>query len=86
MGWAFGEMPDGTPVGYGVPDVCHEDGCGVAIDRGLAYVCGGMHGGDGLGCGGYYCYTHLFGAAIRVPGEDRYVQGCARCAEVEDDE
>lgn len=83
MGWAFGELPDGTAVGYGVPDVCNEDGCDQAIDRGLAYVCGGMHGGDGVGCGGYFCGTHLEHRprpnARR--SESQWVQVCSRCAE-----
>lgn len=61
MGWAFcGTDDDGREIGYGVTAVCDHPGCTAEIDRGLAYACGGMHGGGDQGCGRYYCSAHLF--------------------------
>jgi hypothetical protein len=45
--------------GYGVPATCDHPGCGASIDRGLAYVCGDEAGGGEMGCGLYFCYSHL---------------------------
>lgn len=61
MGWS-GPMPnaEGRMVGYAVEATCDIDGCDEKIDRGLAYVCGGMHDGDEHGCGDYFCAEHLF--------------------------
>jgi hypothetical protein len=76
MGWAFCGKYNGRWIGYGVPARCDEKGCKARIDRGLAYVCGRMHGGDG-GCGGYFCYEHLFLSLRKgVP------QRCAACSSV----
>jgi hypothetical protein len=47
-------------VGYAVSATCDLDGCNAKIDRGLAYVCGGMHNGGEHGCGNYFCYEHLY--------------------------
>lgn len=59
MGWAdCGEFL-GRPIGYGVDATCDYPGCEEEIDRGLAHVCGRMHGGDN-GCGGYFCHKHLY--------------------------
>jgi hypothetical protein len=61
MGWAYcGKDEDGRDIGYSVEAKCDEPGCDADIDRGLSYVCGGMHGGDGVGCGKYFCGKHLF--------------------------
>jgi hypothetical protein len=59
VGWAYGVNNNGREVGYSVEATCDFDGCDVEIDRGLAYVCGGMHDGGDLGCGEYFCYPHL---------------------------
>ena len=61
MGWS-GPMPnaDGRSVGYAVSATCDHDGCSVKIDRGLGYVCGGMHDGGEHGCGRYFCDSHLY--------------------------
>lgn len=69
MGWAFcGTDGDGREIGYGIPATCDHPGCNKEIDRGLAYCCGGMHGGQGyfdedlqtwFGCGRYFCSEHL---------------------------
>jgi hypothetical protein len=60
MGWNYGVNSDGREVGYSVTATCDEEGCDEKIDHGLAYVCGGMHDGGDEGCGGYFCYSHLF--------------------------
>jgi hypothetical protein len=60
MGWQVGY--DSTwrrDVGYGVPATCDQPACGVAIDRGLSYVCGGEPFGGEHGCGLYFCGEHL---------------------------
>lgn len=61
MGWS-GPMPnaEGRSVGYAVDATCDLQGCERKIDRGLAYVCGGMHDGGDHGCGRYFCEYHLF--------------------------
>ena len=75
MGWAYGTNAEGREIGYGVEATCDEKGCKAAIDRGLAYVCGGMHDGGEHGCGGYFCEDHLFSSARRG-------QRCGDCARV----
>lgn len=69
MGWS-GPMPnaEGRPVGYAVEATCDHEGCDARIDRGLAYVCGGMHDGGELGCGLYLCSAHLFYGAVQLCG------------------
>lgn len=75
MGWAYGFV-NGRDVGYGVPAVCDKPDCDEKIDRGLAYLCGDMHG-DEFGCGLYFCSRHLM---YRRPKElDHSVQKCPRC-------
>lgn len=58
MGWAFCKNAEGRECGYGVQAKCDQPGCRKKIDRGLAYVCGGMHDGGDHGCGGYFCSKH----------------------------
>jgi hypothetical protein len=58
MGWSYG-IVNGRKVGYAVRAKCDKKGCKERIDRGLAYVCGDMHGGGEYGCGGYFCSEHL---------------------------
>ena len=59
MGWSnCGEDDLGRPIGYGVHATCDYPGCETEIDRGLAYLCGRMHGDD-LGCGRYFCVEHI---------------------------
>lgn len=85
MGWAnCGEDDLGRQIGYAWPATCDyglDTGgarCPERIDRGLSYVCGGMHGGSTWGCGRYFCEFHL--TIIDVEGEDRPVQVCRQCA------
>lgn len=64
MSWAVGwDTTWQRDVGYGVPATCDQPGCDVAIDRGLAYVCGGEPFGGQYGCGLYFCPQHTDGCA-----------------------
>lgn len=72
MGWARGESR-GRAVGYAVRAICDEPGCKTQIDRGLAFVCGQMHGGSETACGGYFCSDHLF----MVLGTGQRCRSCA---------
>jgi len=84
MGWAFcGTNRHGQEIGYGVEATCDEPGCDAKIDRGLSYACGDMHD-CGETCGQYYCEAHL--STGRLPGDERNVQMCRRCAALYDDE
>ena len=77
MGWAdCGKDERGRKIGYAFIAKCDARGCKVKIDRGLSYVCGGMHGGDGFGCGQYFCQEH------RLTGElnsGRCITLCEPC-------
>ena len=72
MGWSYGINSEGREVGYSVQATCDHPGCETQIDRGLAYVCGGMHDGGDYGCGRYFCGEHMYWSPRR--GER-----CARC-------
>lgn len=80
MGWAHcGTDGLGREVGYGVPAECDHPGCGAAIDRGLAYCCGGMHFDTGNGCARYFCGEHLY-AHDCDPGDGLVkVERCEAC-------
>lgn len=84
MGYAYYEIyrnGEKIEAGYSVETACEEDGCKAKIDRGLAYLCGKMPGGDEHGCGGYYCGQHLHMA----PGKGMR-DLCTRCCERADQE
>lgn len=83
MGWS-GPMPNaqGRMVGYAVEAVCDDPACEEEIDRGLAFVCGSMHDGGEHGCGGYFCFSHLY--YVKVNGE--MVQLCKRCRDLTPDD
>ena len=68
------------PAGYAVQATCEEPRCHETIDRGLGSLCGEHPGGDGYGCGGYYCEAHLTGAPNGEIGTR-----CARCMPKVDD-
>lgn len=75
MGWAVGfDSQWSRDIGYGVPAICDHPECETAIDRGLAYVCGGEPYGGEHGCGLYFCGKHL---AIGLD----HPQICQRCYE-----
>ena len=72
MGWSIGfDRTWNRDIGYGVPATCDYPACGDAIDRGLAYVCGGEPRGGEHGCGLYFCGQHQVGRG----------QLCERCEE-----
>jgi hypothetical protein len=72
MGWSLGyDQHWHRDVGYSVPAICDHPGCGAAIDRGIAHVCGGQPYGGEKGCGLYFCGKHLWFAP----------QQCDRCTE-----
>jgi hypothetical protein len=74
MSWSIGYDENWKrDIGYGVPAICDQPGCGAAIDRGLSYVCGGQPYGGERGCGLYFCDAHLQYSG-RKP-----VQLCDRC-------
>lgn len=76
MSWAYGIAADGREIGYSVKDICNEPGCSAEIDRGLSFVCGGMHEGGDHGCGSYFCTAHM----DVVEHEGKYFQLCSKCA------
>jgi len=70
MGWSIGwDSSWHRDIGYGVPAFCDHPGCSRAIDRGLAYVCGGEAYGGEKGCGLYFCGKHLSAGSL-----------CEKCA------
>lgn len=76
MSWAYGKNAEGREIGYGVEAICDYAGCSQPIDRGISFVCGGMHDGGDHGCGGYFCDAHLF----FVGGYD-LPQRCSACCD-----
>ncbi|MFA7264930.1 MAG: hypothetical protein WC054_01345 [Candidatus Nanopelagicales bacterium] len=64
MGYAYYDTPHG-PGGYGVEDRCPYQGCGVKIDRGLAYLCGDSPVATEIGCGKWFCSAHLYMTSIK---------------------
>ena len=89
MGWAHcGTDSKGREIGYSIGATCDHPGCDEAIDRGLAFACGGMHGtgdihGRDVGCEGYFCGEHR---EVAWPdGEDgKCAEYCRACvAEIE---
>ncbi|MDP3554837.1 hypothetical protein [Methylocystis sp.] len=80
MGWANCGTDDlGRPIGYAHDATCDQEGCEAKIHRGLAYVCGGMHGGDEFGCGKYFCADHLIITEFK---DKRVTQICDACYEI----
>lgn len=73
MGWEVGVNAEGREIGYAVGALCDLPECEKRIDRGLAFVCGGEHDGGEHGCGGYFCYEHLY--------MTKYGQLCKNCAD-----
>lgn len=82
MGWSYGLNSDGREVGYSVDATCDADSCDTEIDRGLASVCGPMHGGGEDGCGGYFCASHL----VVGMGASQLCDACADALGDEEDE
>lgn len=79
MSWARGIREDGKEAGYDIPDVCGIDECGVSIDRGISYTCGGtLYFHEGYGCGEWFCSAHLYLG-------DQLAFLCPTCSQAEDD-
>jgi hypothetical protein len=73
MGWAACDGPNGRLVGYSVRGQCEHHGCEAAINLGLGYACGGMHGENGIDdCSRYFCSEHLVFTEVG--------QRCLECA------
>lgn len=85
MGWGSGFNLEGREVGYLIDATCDLDGCDTEIDRGLAYVCGGMHDGGEHGCGRYFCAQHL-GYGNNAPQPVQLCDACANEIDEEDDD
>lgn len=80
MGWAnCGEDDLGRPIGYAFAATCDAPECATEIHRGLSFVCGGMHGGDGFGCGRYFCSKHLTLADVKG---HRCISVCEPCEQL----
>lgn len=78
MSWAIGfDSRWGRDIGYGVPAICDFPGCDQAIDRGLAFVCGGVPYGGEYGCGLFFCDGHMF--VVFDAEIDLAYQQCERC-------
>lgn len=80
MGWGnCGTDSKGRPIGYVFAATCDHPGCKAKIDRGLAYVCGIMHGQDEWSCERYFCSEHK-----RFPNVETDCQGavCFECAAI----
>lgn len=58
MGYGY-YVIDGKECGYGVEAICEHEGCTEAIDRGVAFACGGEPGEGENYCAGYFCADHL---------------------------
>ena len=83
MGWAnCGEDSKGRPIGYAHEGTCDEPGCTVAIDRGLSYACGGMHGEDEISCEGYFCSEHLYLDVTEDESGEVLPQLCMACIDL----
>jgi hypothetical protein len=86
VGWGSGLNKEGREVGYCIDATCDFEGCEVEIDRGLSYVCGGMHdAGWELGCGKYFCDEHRRYASVinEETGDEPWsnVELCLTCAD-----
>lgn len=83
MGWAVGfDTHWNRDIGYGVPALCDQPGCGEEIDRGLGCVCGGEPYGGEKGCGLYFCGDHLayyWTEEDEELDDESTVQRCERC-------
>lgn len=90
MGWSDCGTDDlGRPIGYGFAATCDHPECEKKIDRGLAYVCGGMHGcepvynaqGEFINtCGRYFCEDHrIWVDAYDDGGKEKCFEVCAAC-------
>jgi len=79
MGWGdCGKDSRGRPIGYVFEATCDHKGCTKEIHRGLAYVCGRMHGEDEVSCEKYFCDDHKPGCVI---WDDDIYMVCGECVD-----
>lgn len=79
MGWSLGfDERWKRDVGYAVPAICDQPGCGEVIDRGLSSVCGSEPFGGEHGCGLFFCAEHIAYAPDGHDLEGRW-SFCDRC-------
>ncbi|MEK2181494.1 hypothetical protein WOC04_22035 [Vibrio parahaemolyticus] len=79
MGWAnCGQDRKGRYIGYAVDAICDHPECSKEINRGLAYVCGTMHGDDEISCEKYFCEEHK-GNFVQLD-DGRFTTICDACA------
>ena len=77
MSWSHcGTDKEGRPIGYAIDAVCDHKDCSNEIDRGLSYVCGGMHGEDEHSCDKYFCSNHL---EYTLELDDEWKNICEEC-------
>jgi hypothetical protein len=80
MGYAHYEItrPDGTTIeaGHAVTGPCAREDCTEQTSRGTGSLCGTTPGRpDDLGCGNFYCDTHLH--VTGAPAPEYLCTGCA---------
>lgn len=74
MGWGnCGTDSRGRPIGYNFEATCDFPDCKQAIDRGLSYACGDMHGEDEVSCELYFCSKHKNNTLVDFQGMVRGV-------------
>lgn len=77
MSWSHcGTDKEGRLIGYAHEGLCDCFPCLNEIDRGLSYVCGGMHGEDEHSCDKYFCAEHL---EWTLDLDDEYKNVCQEC-------
>jgi hypothetical protein len=88
MGWASYQNGAGRDAGYAVSATCDHPECNEAIDRGLAYCCGGLSGVSSSSidhkwppCGGYYCGEHMRGFSMMIVDGEEVESICEACYE-----
>ena len=80
MSWAHcGTDSQGREIGYAIRATCDHLNCSQEIDRGLSYVCGGMHGEDEVSCERYFCERHQRNHRF-VCGYGHETLVCGECA------
>lgn len=79
MGWAnCGDDSNGRPIGYAHEGTCDQEGCDEKIVRGLAFVCGQMHGSDEVSCEKYFCGKHKANYVMSPSIETQVCDECAK--------
>lgn len=78
MTWSDpGKDSTGRPFGYLIWAECDHPGCTKRINRGLAHVCGILHGADEFSCELYFCRDHRSNV-VEVPNRHE-IAVCDEC-------